>query len=96
VWRIDGQAADLHLLDVAALTAAFENAGLTDITASGLLVEAAALGRDRLLTTLVDDFDGALVRERRWADDPLLADVGKQLLVTARCPADRLVRTSPA
>lgn len=86
VWRIDGQSADLHLLDVATLTAAFASAGLTGVTAAGLLVEAAALGRDRLLRALVDDFDGALARERRWADDPLLADAGKQLLVTARRP----------
>lgn len=84
VWRVDGQSADLHLLNRDALTSAFERAGLTDITSSGLLVEAAALGRDRLQESLTLDFDAMLARERHWASDPLLADVGKQLLVTGR------------
>jgi hypothetical protein len=85
VWRVDGQSADLHLLSRESLTTAFERAGLGEITASGLLVEAAALGRDRLQESLAGDFDAMLVRERQWASDPLLADVGKQLLVTGRC-----------
>jgi SAM-dependent methyltransferase len=84
VWRIEGASADLHLLDRAALTAAFEAAGLGDVTAAGLLVGAGPLGRDRLQVRLDADFDAVLEQERRWAADPVLADAGKQLLVTGR------------
>ncbi len=86
VWRIRGREADLHLLDRDQLVGAFAGAGLEDITASGLLVTAAALGKGRLQEVLEADFDECLATERRWADDPRLADVGKQLLVTGRLP----------
>lgn len=88
VWRVDGRSADLHLLDRADLTSAFEDAGLVEVCAAGLLVEASALGRQRLLQELAADYDAVLQRERRWADEPALADVGKQLLVTGRRSAD--------
>jgi len=84
VWRIEGAAADLHLLDRAALSAAFEAAGLTEVRAAGLLVSAGALGRDRLQDLLAADYDAVLEQERRWSADPVLADAGKQLLITGR------------
>jgi SAM-dependent methyltransferase len=82
VWRIDDLEADLHLLDSTRLRAAFEAAGLRRVCSSGLLVSAAALGRERLLVALRDDYAGMLELERLLAADPALADSGKQLLVT--------------
>ncbi|GIE51433.1 hypothetical protein Ani05nite_49670 [Amorphoplanes nipponensis] len=84
VWRQHGLEADLHLLDRARLEAACAAAGLTDIRTRGLLVTAAALGRDELNHRLTTDGDAHLALERRLLESPLLADTGKQLLVTAR------------
>jgi SAM-dependent methyltransferase len=86
VWRVDGLEADLHLLDSARLHTAFERAGLVDVRPSGLLVSAAALGRERLLAALSDDYARMLGLERLLAADPALADSGKQLLVTGVRP----------
>lgn len=91
VWRQDGHAADLHLLDRARLESAFAAAGLTDVRSVGLLVTAAPLGRAALTEQLTGDHDAHLDLERRLGDDPVLADVGKQLLVTGRrTPPERL------
>jgi SAM-dependent methyltransferase len=82
VWTQEGRSADLHLLDRASLTAAFDAAGLTGIKAEGLLVTATPLGRAGLSDRLAADRDGHLALERRLAAAPVLADVAKQLLVT--------------
>ncbi|MEV0001365.1 class I SAM-dependent methyltransferase [Micromonospora sp. NPDC050980] len=84
VWRAEGQAADLHLLDRARLEAAFDAAGLVEVRSAGLLVSAGPLGRAGLAERLAADRDALLALERRLGDDPLLADAGKQLLVTGR------------
>ena len=52
----------------------------------GLLVGAGPLGRDKLQALLEADFDAVMEQERRWAGDPVLADAGKQLLVTGKRP----------
>jgi SAM-dependent methyltransferase len=84
VWRQHGREADLHLLDRSRLEAAFAAAGLTGIRGHGLLVTAAALGRDELTTRLTAARESHLALERHLLADPLLADTGKQLLVTGR------------
>jgi SAM-dependent methyltransferase len=84
VFRDAGQAADLHLLDRARLERAFAAAGLAEIRVAGLLVGAAARGRDRLAELLAVDWHGQLAIERALAADPLLADAGKQLLAVGR------------
>jgi SAM-dependent methyltransferase len=84
VWQQRGRAADLHLLDRCRLQEAFAAAGFSGIEAAGLLVSAAPRGRDGLLADLARDYASTLARERALADDPLLADVGKQLLVSGR------------
>jgi len=86
VYRQHGHAADLHLLDRARTEAAFAAAGLTELRSHGLLVSAATLGREVLSRRLTADRDAQMAVERRLADDPLLADTGKQLLVTGRRP----------
>jgi SAM-dependent methyltransferase len=86
VWRLDGREADLHLLDRARLEAAFAAAGLADIRVEGLLGTASALGRDGLTARLAGDREGLLELERRLGDEPVMADVGKQLLATGRRP----------
>jgi SAM-dependent methyltransferase len=85
-WEQDGLAADLHLLDRAALAAAMAAAGLVEVRVAGLLVGATAFGRDGLAARLAADPDGQLDLERRLAADPALADAGKQLLATGRRP----------
>ena len=88
VYEAHGHAADLHLLDRARTEAAFTAAGLTRIRSHGLLVSASALGREELTARLVAGWDAQMALEGRLADDPLLADAGKQLLVTGRRPAE--------
>jgi SAM-dependent methyltransferase len=84
VWRLDGVEADLHLLDAAALRQAYADAGLDVVRVAGLLVGASAFGRGGLMSRLDDDFAGALDLERALADQPDLADLGKQLLIVGR------------
>jgi SAM-dependent methyltransferase len=86
VWRVDGQHADMHLLDAARLRRAFEDAGLTDVEVHGLLVTAAPLGRARLAEQLERDWDAQLALERELLADPAMTDIGKQLLATGRRP----------
>lgn len=86
VWRLAGREADLHLLDRARLEAAFAAAGLEEVCVEGLLVTASALGRDGLTARLDGDREELLGLERRLEAEPLLADVGKQLLATGRRP----------
>jgi SAM-dependent methyltransferase len=86
VWTINGLAADLHLLDVRALVAAIEAAGLQPLQLAGLLVGATAYGRNGLMRRLEEDFEATVSLERRLARCEELADLGKQLLVVARRP----------
>lgn len=81
-WSQDGQQADQHLLDRESVENAFRNAGLTTVRSRGLLVGIAALGRERLIAQLKDNWQDQMALERKLAESPLLADVGKQLLVT--------------
>lgn len=86
VWTQGEQTAEHHLLDRAALEAAFRGAGLVDVACHGLLVGASIFGRDRLTDRLRADWDGQLSLERRLAQQSVLADFGKQLLAHARRP----------
>jgi SAM-dependent methyltransferase len=83
-WVQGEQSADNHQLDRDRLVDALRTAGLTDIRAHGLLVGASALGLRRLTESLKRDWDDQMALERRLADSFLLADLGKQLLVSAR------------
>jgi hypothetical protein len=83
-WTQNGTSADLHLLDRARLEAALDRAGLVDVRTLGLLVGSSAFGRETLEARLCDDRQRQLGLERRLARDPLLADLGKQLLVSGR------------
>jgi len=86
-WVQGEQCADNHLLDRDRLVEAFRCAGLNDVRARGLLVGASALGRQQLIESLARDWDGQVALERRLAESPLLADLGKQLLVSGRRPS---------
>jgi SAM-dependent methyltransferase len=86
VWQVGAASADLHLLDATELAAAARSAGLEVERVAGLLVGASAHGRAGLLTRLERDYAGQLAVERRLAAEPSLADLGKQLLLTARKP----------
>jgi SAM-dependent methyltransferase len=87
VWTVDGQSAEMHLMDAGRLRGAFEDAGLRDVQVTGLLATAAAMGPARLARRLEDDWDGHLDLEGRLQAHAVLADVGKQLLVAGRRPA---------
>jgi SAM-dependent methyltransferase len=87
VWVQEGLGADLHLLDRARLADAFSSAGLVDVRAGGLLVTAAPLGTPVVAERLRADREGHLALERRLMAEPVLADVGKHLLVTGRRPS---------
>lgn len=80
--------ADYHLFNRDRLERAFEDAGLVDIRVRGLLVGWSALGREQMLRRLTDKRDRQMALERRLAGSDLLADVGKQLYVSARVPMD--------
>jgi len=86
VWQVDGEEADLHLLDRAALEEAAAAAGLRVERVAGLLVGASAHGRAGLLARLTGDYPAQLATERRLAAWPQLSDLGKQLLIVARKP----------
>lgn len=86
VWVQGDHTAEHHLLDRAALEAAFRRAGLVDVECRGLLVGASIFGRDELTARLRADWDGQLSIERRLAQQSVLADLGKQLLAHAHRP----------
>ncbi len=84
VWQTNSQSADLHLLHRERLEAAFTAAGLHDVRSHGLLVGATVDGRDQLAQSLEENPEARLNTERDLMSYPLLADLGKQLLVEAR------------
>jgi SAM-dependent methyltransferase len=86
VWVQGAETAEHHLFDRAALEAVFRRAGLVEVECCGLLVGASIFGRDELAERLRADWDGQLSLERRLAQQSVLADLGKQLLVHARRP----------
>jgi SAM-dependent methyltransferase len=83
-WVQGEESADNHQIDRDRLVDAFRRAGLSGIRARGLLVGASAFGRQRLMRGLTQDWDRQMALERRLADSFLLADLGKQLLVSGR------------
>jgi SAM-dependent methyltransferase len=85
-WEQGGHQAPVHLLDRRALEAYFDHAGLCEITSHGLLVTASAWGRERFTQAIADDPQAFLNLERQLSQFPVLADVGKHLLVTGRRP----------
>jgi SAM-dependent methyltransferase len=86
VWRQNGEAADLHLLDRARLEAAFGRAGLAQVRSSGLLITASIFGLPWVSERLESTWDELLSLERELMNEPVLADLGKQLLVVGRRP----------
>jgi len=85
-WVQGEHSADHHLLDRARLDEAFRHAGLIEVTCRGLLVGASIFGRQALAERLAADRDVQMSLERRLAQQPTLADLGKQLLVHGRRP----------
>lgn len=81
---VDGLHADLHLFDREELRARLHRAGFTSFRAHGLLVSATASGVPLLAERLVCDHRATMATERQLAEHTALADLGKQLLVTAR------------
>jgi SAM-dependent methyltransferase len=81
-WMQKEQQADYHLLDCDRLEQAFRDAGLTDVRTRGLLVGASALGREQLNERLITAREQQMALERQLAESPLLADVGKHLLIS--------------
>lgn len=80
-WTVDGESADLHLFDAASLAEAMRAAGLQPRRVAGLLVGCSVHGKTELTDRLRQDYAGTLAIERACADEPALADLGKQLLV---------------
>ncbi|MFV0524756.1 MAG: class I SAM-dependent methyltransferase [Acidimicrobiales bacterium] len=76
-----------HLFDAARLERALLDAGLTDVTVSGLLVGWNSKDRDEAQRDLTAHWETALDRERRLASIRALADLGKQLLAYGRRPS---------
>jgi hypothetical protein len=83
LWTVGEHAADMHLLDATELGLAARAAGLVVDRVAGLLVGASAHGRAELGRRLTEDYATALAAERALAAVPDLADLGKQLLLTA-------------
>jgi SAM-dependent methyltransferase len=83
-WVQRGRSAPLHLFDPVTLAATLVEAGLDDVTVSGLLVGGSAIGRDALCEALSTDYEGRLATERSLASRRELADFGKQLLAIGR------------
>jgi hypothetical protein len=79
----------MHLMDAERLRRAFAAAGLADVDVRGLLLTAAPLGPERLAGHLGGEPDAHLALERQLQAEPVLADVGKQLLATGRRPGGR-------
>jgi hypothetical protein len=88
-WTAAGHEAEMHLMDAERLRRAFVSAGLADVDVRGLLMTAAPLGPERLAGHLGQDPDAHLSLERQLSCEPVLADVGKQLLATGRRPGGR-------
>jgi SAM-dependent methyltransferase len=86
VWSMPEGRAQHHLLDRSWLQEAFARAGLVDLAANGLLVSATVLGVKRFDELLEVKPKEAMAQERILAADPLLADVGKHVLMTGRQP----------
>jgi SAM-dependent methyltransferase len=83
-WFQGEHYADNHQLDSNRVVTAFQRAGLTNVRAQGLLVGASALGRQRIVDRLTNHWEEQITIERQFAASPLLADLGKQLLVSGR------------
>jgi SAM-dependent methyltransferase len=86
IWKPQGHEAHMHLLDRRALETLFSQAGLVDIRSYGLLVTASAWRREAIAQAIAEDQAGLLELERGLSMVPMLADVGKHLLVTGRRP----------
>ncbi|MFL6239741.1 MAG: class I SAM-dependent methyltransferase [Actinomycetes bacterium] len=86
LWTQRDRSASMELFDLATLRASVLAAGLTIEQCAGLLVGASVFGRVELSRRLTADYDRALRRERALAQQPELADLGKQLFVAARKP----------
>jgi SAM-dependent methyltransferase len=84
VWKQHGQEADLHLLDRRTLESYFAGAGLAEVVARGLLVTASAWGLSECAKAIVADEADFLRLERQLAEYSIMADAGKQILVTGR------------
>jgi SAM-dependent methyltransferase len=85
-WIQGDHIADNHQLDRDRLLKYFLDSGLIDVSVHGLLVGASAFGRARLVESLQFDWERQMTLERQLARNPLLADLGKQLLVFGRKP----------
>ena len=83
-WILEGAAVEYALLDAAALADLFRAAGCADVRTSGLLVGLTARGRDRWNEQYAADPDATLDAERFLSAQPVTADVGKHVLLTAR------------
>jgi SAM-dependent methyltransferase len=84
VWKQRGQEADLHLLDRKTLESYFSEADLTDIVGKGLLVTASAWGLQKCREAIITDETTLGALERQLSQYAVMADAGKQILVTGR------------
>ncbi len=76
-----------HLFDAAELRAAFEAAGLADVSVRGLLVDWTSRPREQAMQRMIDNPANGLDLERRLSELERLADMGKQLLAIGQRPA---------
>ena len=76
----------MHLMDAMRLRVDAAHAGLEHVSVHGLLVSWSGLGRQEMRSQLESDWEGRLAIERRLAQDPWMADLGKQLLMIGRVP----------
>jgi SAM-dependent methyltransferase len=91
VWapiEAPGTRTGLHLFDRAALEQLFLRAGFDYVRSAGLLVQTVSRGDARSLPSDGEAWSQRLEDERSLAQIPVLADLGKHLMVTGRRPGD--------
>jgi SAM-dependent methyltransferase len=86
VFTHAGESADLHVCDRRTLEGYFAAAGLVELDCRGLLVSMSALGRKACSRAIASDQAGVLALERKLAQFPTIADIGKHIIVCGRRP----------
>jgi SAM-dependent methyltransferase len=89
VFTHGGKIADLHVYDRRTMESYFTAAGLIELDCRGLLLSMSAFGRDRCAHAIASDRAGFLDSERKLAEFPATADIGKHIILCGRRPLRR-------
>lgn len=85
-YTMDHVVTPLHLYDRSELCGEFLAAGFEDVACTGLVVSAAALGREGCSIAMRENEAAFLAWDAALAEDPFMADSGLHLMLTARRP----------